>query len=80
MKKLLSLLTVLVLLSSCNYDNTQENVSKKYLNSTPDSIVVIKDTAEPKKDTIQCKAITKKGTQCKFMVISPDTLCHIHKK
>lgn len=45
-----------------------------------DTTAVAADSATVAKDSlVQCKGITKRGTQCERMLWWPDTLCFQHK-
>ena len=45
-----------------------------------DTAVIAEDTVAAKADSlVQCKGITKRGTQCERLLNWPDTLCFQHK-
>ena len=75
MKKLFAFITILmatVLMVSCEYNGTSDGTGT-------DTTAVVTDTVKAEKDSlVQCKGITKRGTQCERMLWWPDTLCFQH--
>lgn len=76
MKKLFAFIAVLlstVVMVSCGYNGTNTE------NAVSDTTEVVTDTVKTEKDSlVQCKGITKRGTQCERMLWWPDTLCFQH--
>ena len=76
MKKLFAFIAAVVLvvaMASCGYQGTDSE------NANTDSVETVVDTTVAAKDSlVQCKGITKRGTQCERMLWWPDTLCFQH--